>query len=89
MAAFTEIKINKNIVIRKFSKDVNDKELKWHFDLENRVLVPLNENNWRLQLDNQLPFNIDGNTKIPSNIWHRLIKGDSDLYLLILKEKNG
>lgn len=86
---FKEKKITKNISIRKFSDLINESELQWHIDLEDRLIKPLNKTNWLLQIDNNLPrqLNINESFFIQSKTWHRLIKGSGDLYLLIIKKE--
>jgi hypothetical protein len=70
-------------LIRKFSKDTKPHLLKWHSDEEDRVVFPLNENDWQFQFDNNLPIPIDGKLKIKKGIYHRIIKGTTDLILQI------
>jgi hypothetical protein len=84
---FIEKKEN-NIYERKFSKDVNESELKWHFDNEDRVVVCEHETNWLFQMDNKLPIKIEKNKSIyiPEGEYHRIIKGDGDLILKINKK---
>jgi hypothetical protein len=86
---FQEKKIKENIYVRKFSNNLNESELKWHIDLEDRLLFPLHETDWKIQVDNKLPQKIVFNKSIfiESKIWHRLIKGNGDLYLLIIKRE--
>lgn len=72
-------------VVRIFSSDLDDEELKWHWDDEDRIIHPTDKTNWKFQFDNELPISIDSKIKVPKGIWHRLIKGDGDLSLLIEK----
>lgn len=74
-----------NVYFRKFSKDLNSDELKWHRDKEDRIIIPIKENNWLFQRDNQLPEPIVGEIKIKSGEWHRIIKGNKDLEIKIIK----
>jgi hypothetical protein len=78
---------NGNIIRRTFSKDVLDKELTWHRDHEDRIVIPINENDWYVQFDNELPkkLNIDEEFFIPKNTFHRVIKGSSDLMVEIIE----
>jgi hypothetical protein len=71
--------------IREFTSDVHDDELKWHFDNEDRTIVPLIENDWKFQFDNRLPIDIKEKIIIKKGEWHRLIKGKGDLRLLIIR----
>ena len=77
----------KGYVIRSFSKDIPSEELKWHTDGEDRTIIPLNENDWKIQLDNELPKPFKGVIFIPEGKYHRVIKGSSDLKLKIIKGK--
>jgi hypothetical protein len=73
--------------LRTFSASVNETELQWHWDDEDRIVYPIHATNWRVQLDNQLPKPLVPNyiTFIPAGIWHRLIKGDGDVTLRVVK----
>jgi hypothetical protein len=72
---------------RTFKSDLNDEDLKWHYDQEDRIMVVTHETNWMFQYDNQLPFKIELYTTyfIPKGQYHRLIKGNGDLEVKILK----
>lgn len=72
--------------VRKFSHDVESHELKWHRDDEDRIVVPLNENDWMFQRDNHLPEPIHGEIRIAKGEWHRVIKGTTDLVVRIKKK---
>jgi hypothetical protein len=63
----------------------DDFELKWHRDNGDRYITVQSGLNWKLQLDNQLPINLEINQSyfIPFNSWHRVIKGNQDLILSI------
>ena len=82
---FSEIKLSDNIFIREFNQDTDSEELKWHRDYENRVVEPINETDWMIQLDNELPKSIKGEVFIPMGVYHRLIKGNGDLKIKITK----
>lgn len=75
----------KGYVIRSFSKDIPSEELKWHTDGEDRTIIPLNKNDWKIQLDNELPKPFKGVIFIPEGKYHRVIKGNTDLKLKIIK----
>jgi len=70
---------------RTFSKDVDSEELKWHRDEEDRVVVPLNQNDWQFQRDNCLPEPLNKEVEIKRGEWHRVIKGTTDLEVKIIK----
>lgn len=71
--------------IRTFSENVEDKELKWHQDLEDRYIKPLNKTDWYVQLDDDLPIPLKEQDEIyiPEGVWHRLIKGSGELKLQV------
>lgn len=83
---FKEKNISEKEAIRTFSAEVDTHELKWHQDKEDRVVVPLAETDWLFQRDNQLPERINGPIEIKANEWHRVIKGNKDLIVKILKK---
>lgn len=86
---FEETKINENIKIRSFSvlKDTN--ELIWHRDREDREVFVIEANGWSLQMDNEIPVLLENSATyhIPARTFHRVIKGEGDLVVLI-QEKN-
>lgn len=85
MNPYIEHNIIDNKYIRIFNKSTKSIDLKWHRDLEDRIIEPINETNWLIQFDNQLPFLIKDKIFIPKGIWHRLIKGDGDLKINLTK----
>jgi len=76
-----------NIIRRTFSESVDEHELTWHRDREDRIVIPINENDWLVQFDNELPrkLNVDEEFFIPKNSFHRVIKGKSDLVVEIIE----
>lgn len=80
-------KINNGFYIRTFSSDLNENELKWHFDEEDRIVICENDTDWLFQYDNELPITINKNKPIfiQKNIYHRIIKGTNNLKLKIKK----
>lgn len=73
--------------VRTFKSSLDENDLKWHWDEEDRIINPTHETNWCFQLDNELPRELVGEIKIPKGLWHRLIKGSGDLELEIQKIK--
>lgn len=71
--------------IREFSPDVDFEDLKWHRDYEDRIVIPLNENDWQYQEDNKLPVPINKEIFIPKGLWHRVIKGKTLLQIKLKK----
>jgi quercetin dioxygenase-like cupin family protein len=76
---------HEDYLIRKFSKDVETDELKWHFDLENRKITILEGEDWEFQMDNGLPkkLSVGDMYLIPKGIYHRIKKGTTDLKIKI------
>ena len=76
------------LIIRQFNEDVNDDELIWHRDKRTREITVLEGSGWQLQLDNQLPKELQRGRlyKIPKMEYHRLIKGTGKLVVKIWEE---
>jgi hypothetical protein len=70
---------------RVFSENSDENSLKWHWDEEDRTLEFLTPNDWLFQIDNQLPVECKGKIKIKAGVWHRLIKGNSKLEVIVTK----
>lgn len=73
--------------IRTFDVNTKSEELKWHFDDENRIIIPLSGANWQIQIDESLPMDlvIGKEYFIPVDVYHRIIKGDGDLIIKLYK----
>ena len=71
--------------LRTFSLDVDDGELKWHRDRENRLVEVIEGGDWYLQMDDELPKKLVVGEKyyIPEGVYHRVIKGNQELKVLI------
>jgi hypothetical protein len=82
---FIEEGISEKESIRTFPDNLDQEDLLWHWDEEDRIIEPLEETNWLFQFDNHLPENINKEIYIKKGEWHRLIKGDGDLKLKIQK----
>ncbi len=80
---YDELVISNDEVIRTFSENVESDELKWHWDEEDRIIESMKETNWTFQFDNQLPIKLDRPIEIKKGVWHRLIKGDSEVIIKI------
>lgn len=80
---YSESKVNNNELIRCFYPDVNESELKWHWDEQDREVEPLNDNDWLFQFDNELPIPIKEKIFIPAGVIHRVIKGSTELHIKI------
>ena len=73
-------------IIREFDQTIDPHELVWHRDQEDRLVVPLNENNWMIQMDNKLPKFLNEKVLIPKEEFHRVIKGNGNLKVKIYKK---
>lgn len=80
-------KLNGNVSIRKFYSDTDPNSLVWHRDREDRTIKVLNKTDWCIQVDNQLPLPLrkDASIFIPKGMYHRVIKGKTDLVVKIKK----
>jgi hypothetical protein len=83
---FTEEKISEEVFVRVFADNVESGELVWHRDREDRIIESIGESNWKIQLDNELPQELNRPIFIPMGIYHRLIKGDGELKLKVIKK---
>ncbi len=74
---FEEEQISNNIFIRTFSTDVDEMDLIWHTDKENRFIKVLEGNGWQFQYDEELPFEMTDGLGFPimKGQIHRVIKG--------------
>jgi len=70
-------------IVRKFAADSNPLDLVWHADDATRIVVPLNKNDWMYQEDNSLPVRLDKELLVVKGIYHRIIKGTTDLIVKI------
>jgi hypothetical protein len=77
--------VNEDVKFRVFDVNVNNDELKWHRDREDRLVEIIDGDNWGLQFDNQLPIKlVKGQSYIiPEGLYHRVIKGDGQLKVKI------
>jgi len=71
-------------IIREFSDKTSSMEFVWHRDREDRVIEPLHKTDWKFQLDNEVPKELN-RIFIKAGTYHRLIKGTGDLKLKLIK----
>lgn len=66
---------------------IDESDLVWHTDKENRVITVLEGEGWRFQRDNELPIELSIGDKliIPEGQIHRILKGTTDLVIKIKK----
>lgn len=74
-----------NKIIRTFSPDVDSEELKWHQDLKDRKIKIIKDGGWEFQMEDKLPVKLLEDTQfyIPKLVWHRVLKGNSELVVEI------
>ena len=74
-------------LVRTFENNVDDEELKWHYDLKDRWVTILKSDNWMFQMDDDLPSKLKDGQEIfiPKFVWHRVIKGEGNLKISILE----
>jgi quercetin dioxygenase-like cupin family protein len=80
--------ITQTSVIREFSSEVDPMELVWHQDEEDRTIEILEGEGWQLQRDNELPLALQEGDSIfiPMGQIHRVIKGNTNLKMQIIKQ---
>jgi len=82
---FQETKLSDNEFIRVFSQITDSGEFMWHRDHESRIIESIEPTDWLIQIDNELPKNIEGEVFIPMGVYHRLIKGSDNLKIKLKK----
>jgi hypothetical protein len=78
-------KLEENTYLRKFSSDTDSGEYFWHRDHEDRIVESINQTDWLVQIDNQLPQELNNHVFIPKGVYHRVIKGTGDLEIKVEK----
>ena len=87
MTPYTDIETTDKYIIREFNENVDPIEMLWHMDAEDRTIEILEDTNWQIQLDNNLPTSLKEHIFIPKHHYHRLIKGDGTLSIKIYKHE--
>ena len=84
---FIEEQIDDYNFIRTFPEDVDEMDLIWHADKENRIITVLEGNGWKFQFDEELPIKMrKGKTiSILKGRLHRVIKGNGILKINLQK----
>ena len=85
---FIEEKTGENTFFRDFSHHTDSGDLHWHRDREDRIIESLQITDWKVQIDNELPTSLNQKVFIPRGVWHRLIKGNGDLRIKLIKIVN-
>jgi hypothetical protein len=76
-----------NKIKRVFTPDVDSDELKWHQDLKDRKVTIIEDGGWEFQMEDSLPNKLHPlqQLHIPKLVWHRVIKGKSNLVVEIIE----
>ena len=84
---FEEEKIDEYNFIRTFPADVDEMDLIWHADKENRIITVLEGNGWKFQFDEELPIEMTEGLSISilKGVVHRVIKGNGPLVIKLQK----
>ena len=84
---FEEEKIDEYNFIRTFPADVDEMDLIWHADKENRIITVLEGNGWKFQFDEELPIEMTKGLSISifEGRLHRVIKGNVPLKIKLQK----
>ena len=84
---FTEQQLDTKLFLREFSADVDEMELIWHEDREDRIVSVVEGNGWKFQFDEELPIEMtDGlSISILKGRIHRVIKGNGPLKINLQK----
>jgi hypothetical protein len=83
---FIETSLGNNQYLREFiaDKDRNDIE-EWHRDREDRIVEVIENRDWLLQMDNELPVLLTGKLYISKESYHRVIAGTGKLIVKLTK----
>lgn len=84
MKPYKEV-LNNNSLTREFKINTPNKELVWHRDEKDRYVTILEGEGWCFQLDNELPLELQKKDVIfiPKQIYHRVLKGKTNLIIKI------
>lgn len=85
MMPYIESAVSDAVVIRTFYANVDESELTWHWDEEDRWIQPLNVNDWEFQFDDNLPFRMEKTFFVHRGVIHRVIRGTTSLIIKIIK----
>lgn len=86
MHPYKETCIGNNQYIRIFNTDTNrDIVEEWHRDREDRIIEVIENADWLLQMDNELPQLLQGKYYIKKESYHRVISGTGKLIIKLTK----
>lgn len=84
---YSETHLRNGSFRRTFKEDVSENDLVWHMDKRNRKVVVIDNLDWKIQFENELPKILAKNSaiEIPAYCYHRVIKGQGVLVLHIFE----
>ena len=82
---YIDLEVTDKYIIREFNEDIDPIELLWHRDDEDRLIEIIENTDWFIQVENQLPSSMNKSIFIPRHEWHRTIKGTGKLRIKIYK----
>tara|TARA_Y100001937_G_C6913050_1_gene238312 strand:- start:180 stop:479 length:300 start_codon:yes stop_codon:yes gene_type:complete len=84
------IEENKNFILveRTFEADVNQEDLIWHRDKEDRIIKVKEGKGWYIQIENELPKLMHANFiyTINNNTYHRIINKNRNKLIVEIKK---
>ena len=90
MLPFKQTRLDENTVLRVFSEGVDDSELVWHRDRNDRLIEVIEGEGWKLQIENDIPRELTAGSRffVAAREYHRVIKGRGDLRVRIFEDKD-
>jgi len=86
LTLYKEISVGNNQFLREFDGNSNRNEIEeWHRDREDRIVEVIENHDWLIQLDNELPKILKETINISKETYHRVIMGKSKLVVKITK----
>ena len=82
---YIDLEVTDKYIIREFNEDIDPIELLWHRDDEDRLIEIIENTDWQIQLEDQLPTSMNKPIFIRKHEWHRTIKGTGKLRIKIHK----
>lgn len=82
---YLDLELSDGRIHRYFLENVDEMELVWHRDERDRTVTVLKSDGWLFQFDNKMPFVINNGDviHIPAMEYHRVIKGNGPLEIMI------
>lgn len=71
--------------VRIFRQSIDEDEMQWHYDTENRIIKSIEPTDWLFQFEDALPISLNQEIFIPKGVYHRGIKGTGDLKIKLYK----